>query len=379
MGFCQDLPAAFQELIYLRKQRAGGGKSPLKDAEASLAIFESVEVDIDLSDEAPKQQPAPAGLGWSPFAAKGAGSVGRAVSMPAMAMSEGERPPPDFAPLIAKLTGPDAAQRARALADMARTPEASARALAERFPGPSAWSRMPVEELPEADELGPIPGALARLGRPGALALAPLLDSDNSDTRYLALLTAGNTPFPELVDGILRGLFDLEPDISSAARAAATAYRRVPRFDAALRGLRQELASRDALRRSLAARALGVLHDREAVDGLIGLTGSVDQMTAQAAGEALREITRQSFGTDARGWTRWWAENRGRRRIEWLVSALRQPDVTLRQAAIEELSRAINDALGFDAGAEADVREASVRRWEHLIHQPGRWEKFDIL
>src|SRR5205085_1877890 len=119
-----------------------------------------------------------------------------------------------------------------------------------------AWSRLPVLELPEADELGPIPGALARLGRYGAQALAPLLDSNEADSRYLAILTAGNLPYPELADGLLRALFDLEPDISSAARAAARAFRRVPRFDSSMRDLRQELTSIDPLRRSLAARAL---------------------------------------------------------------------------------------------------------------------------
>ena len=39
----------------------------------------------------------------------------------------------------------------------------SAQALATAFPGPTGWSRLPVVELPEPDELGPIPGALARL------------------------------------------------------------------------------------------------------------------------------------------------------------------------------------------------------------------------
>ncbi len=64
------------------------------------------------------------------------------------------------------------------------------------FPGPTGWSRLPVVELPEPDELGPVPGALARLGRAGALALAPLLDADDSDARYLALLTAGSLRSP---------------------------------------------------------------------------------------------------------------------------------------------------------------------------------------
>jgi HEAT repeat protein len=318
------------------------------------------------------------GLGWSPSSGTHSGGLGRAAGMPGLSFSEGERPPPDFTPVLKRLTGPDAAARARAMAELARTPEASAEVLARQFPGPSAWTRMTVAELPEADELGPIPAALARLGRPAAKALAALLDSSDSDARYLALLTAGNLPFPELVDGVLRGLFDLEPDISSAARAAATSLRRLPRFDAAMRGLRQELAASDPLRRSLAARALGVLHDREAVDGLIGMTGSEDGMCAQAAAEALKEITRASFGTNPRQWTAWWADNRDRRRVQWLVTALRSSELEVRNAAIDELARAVSDTLGFSADAPEKEREHAARRWEQLIQDTPRGRRLEL-
>ncbi|HEX8705177.1 MAG TPA: HEAT repeat domain-containing protein [Myxococcaceae bacterium] len=362
--FCQDLPSAFQELILFRKQRITELRTPeLGEEPTSTAA------------------PAPAvvaGLGWSPFATRSSGAMGRAAALPPRVMSE-ERPPPDFAPLLKRLTGPDAAQRSGAMAELARTPEASARVLASSFPGPTAWSRLPVVELPEADELGPIPAALSRLGRPAAQALAPLLDAPDADTRYFALLTAGNLPFVELVDGVLRGLFDFEPDISSAARVAASALKHLPRFDAAMKDLRQELASRDPLRRSLAARALGSLHDRDAIEGLINLTGSDDEMCAQAAAEALREITRATFGLNPRQWQGWWAENRTRRRADWLVTALRHKELDVRLAAIEELGRALNDTLGYYADAAEADREAAVRRWEAAAVDPARARRLGAL
>ncbi|WP_224361198.1 GspE/PulE/PilB domain-containing protein [Hyalangium versicolor] len=364
--FCQDLPSAFQELILFRKQRITDLR-PTEPPEATPTFGTAVP-----------SPAAAAGLGWSPFFGRASGSLGRAATMPPAVMSE-ERPPPDFAPLIKRLTGPDAAQRASAMAELTRTPEASARVLATNFPGPTAWSRLPVVDLPEADELGPIPAALSRLGRPAAQMLAPLLDSGDADTRYFALLTAGNLPYVELVDGVLRGLFDLEPDISSAARATASALKHLPRFDAAMRDLRQELANRDPLRRSLAARALGALHDRDAIEGLINLTGSDDEMCAQAAAEALREITRATFGLQPRQWTAWWAENRTRRRADWLVAALRHKELDVRLAAIEELSRALNDTLGYYADAPEAEREAAVRRWESAAVDPARARRLGAL
>jgi HEAT repeat protein len=373
--FCQDLPAAFQELILFRKQRV----SELRSAETDFSI------DVDVTPT-PAALPAPApavvaGLGWSPFFGRGgaAGNLGRAATVPPRVMSQEERPPPDFTPLLKRLTGPDAGQRSSAMAELARSPEASARVLAQYFPGPTAWSRLPVTELPEADELGPIPGALSRLGRPAAQALSQLLDSNDADTRYFALLTAGNLPFVELVEGVLRGLFDLEPDISSAARVAAASLKHLPRLDAAMRDLRQELTSRDALRRSLAARALGTLHDRDSIEGLINLTGSDDAMCAQAASEALREVTRATLGLNPRQWTAWWAENRSRRRADWLVAALRHRELDVRLASIEELSRALNDTLGYYADAPEAEREQAVRRWEAAAVDPANARRLGML
>lgn len=408
--FCQELPNAFQELIVYRKRylaqqwaEAQAAQTLAPDAdpyaqgqqwsapEEQQPAYEAPPAAEETSPEPPglvaaapmlstatEESPRPAGLGWNAWGSARASGVGRSATMPVFVTREAERPPPDFTPTLRRLVGPDAADRSRAMAELARVPEAAAKVLAENFPGPTAWSRQQVMELPEADELGPIPGALARLGRSGAQALAPLLDSDDSDTRYLALLTAGNLPYAELVGGVLRGLFDYEPDISSAARAAALSLRRLPRFDAAMKDLRKEIAARDPLRRSLAARALGGLHDRESVDGLINLTGSDDQMCAQAAAEALREITRQNYGTTTRFWLAWWAENRDKRRVEWLVHALRSRDLDLRQAAIDELSRAVNDTLGFVADESETQREPAVRRWEALIMQSERGRKFEL-
>jgi HEAT repeat protein len=328
--FCQDLPSAFHELILFRKQNPRVSQT-LTQPLAGLP---------------------PGNDGFTQAAAQ-----------------PGEATPDDgwFSGLLALLTGPDPSERSMAMLELMKTPDASAVALAKVFPGPTAWSRLPVAELPDCDELGPVPGALARLGQSGAAALAPLLDSADSDTRYLALLTAGSLRYPDVVDGVMRGLFDYEPDISSAARAAASALRFLPYFQDRLPELRRELAAADPLRRSLAARALGVLHDRASIDALINLTGSEDSLCAQTASDALREITRANFGTDTQAWMGWWARGRERRRIEWLVDALVADDFELRLSAIEELSRTFGDNFGFFADGPPAERASAVSRWRAVV------------
>jgi Type II secretion system (T2SS), protein E, N-terminal domain len=360
--FCQELSGAFSELLVLRRQ---GVSAPRPATPAP------VEPKAKAPGGASRAAAAGnASLGWAPGVRPAPGTLGRATTRPAPAQAEGQRPPPDFQPLLARLLGTEPAERARAMVEFARSPEPAARFLARSFPGPTAWSRASVEELPEADELGPVPGALVRLGRPGASALATLLDASSPETRYFALLAAGNLVFPEVVPGVLRGVFDLVPELSSAARLAARALRRLPRFEVAMPSLRQELSARDPMRRILAARALGALRDRQSVEGLIGLTGSDDVLCATAAADALGEITRASYGTARRAWVAWWAENRRRSRPQWLLAALRHPDVAVRRAAAEELTSALGETLGYSPDAPEKLREPAVKRWELTLPDP---------
>ncbi|HZA14123.1 MAG TPA: FrgA protein, partial [Myxococcaceae bacterium] len=100
--------------------------------------------------------------------------------------------------------------------------------------------------------------------------------------------------------------------------------------------------------------------------------GSDDGLCAQAAADALREITRASFGSDQRRWASWWAENRSRSRAEWLVAALRHPELEVRLAAIEELSKALSDTLGYFADAPPAERDAAAKRWDGELTQNPR-------
>ena len=326
--FCQELPAAFHELIVFRRNSVRLSPIPLAPTGLSAA------------------EPLPADQG------------------------QGLGPGPEWvANLIARLTGPHPADRSTAMTELSKHPEIAAPALGRAFPGPTGWSRRTVVDLPEPDELGPVPGALARMETDGAQALAPLLASTQPETRYLAMLTAGGLRHPEVLDGVWAGLFDLEPDVSSAARAAAAALRHVPGFDERLPELRLALSSTDARKQSLAAKALGALHDRPSIERLVSLTGSPDLLVAQSAAGALKDITRASFGTDRSLWTQWWEEGQTLRRADWLVSALSDGDPDTRQAALEELSKAFGDNCGFSSDAPEPQRAEAVQRWRALVTQ----------
>ena len=107
--FCQELGAAFAELIVLRKQRRFSEQEAVPEA----------------------REEALAALGWTggpPPVLEGLGrsSTSRKAS------------PADLSEVLGRLVGHDAAARAAAIADLGRSPDVAARALAAQFPGPRA-------------------------------------------------------------------------------------------------------------------------------------------------------------------------------------------------------------------------------------------------
>jgi hypothetical protein len=157
----------------------------------------------------------------------------------------------------------------------------------------------------------------------------------------------------------------LSPDeaIAAAARDALAARRREPDLRPATDRLRRALLSGISARTRAAARALGALRDVEAVPLLVQVLETSDPPAAQAAADALADVTLQRLGPDARKWLAWWKENRGRGRADWLFSGLTSPDRETRVAAAVELSAAAPPPVAYSADMPAGEREQAARAW----------------
>jgi len=66
----------------------------------------------------------------------------------------------------------------------------------------------------------------------------------------------------------------------------------------------------------------------------------------------------------------WWAENKGRRRVQWLLAALRNPEAWLRSVAVEELAGALGDTLGYAPDGPERERLEAIARWEEALLDP---------
>jgi HEAT repeat protein len=178
-----------------------------------------------------------------------------------------------------------------------------------------------------------------------------------------ALLSeAGEGPVDQSA-AIVDLIFDPSPQVASAAREALVSHRREPAVRPLPERLRRALFSGVGERPVLAARALGALRDVESIPILIQALESGSAETAGAAAEALAGITMQRHGPSAQKWLRWWKENRGRSRAEWLFAALTSPDRELRLAASGELRSAAEPPVRYSADLPSAELEAAARAW----------------
>jgi hypothetical protein len=156
---------------------------------------------------------------------------------------------------------------------------------------------------------------------------------------------------------------DPDPRTAAAARDALAARRRDPDVRPAVDKLRRALLSGVAARTTGAARALAALRDVEAIPLLIQALETSSGEAAETAADALRAITLQRLGTEARKWLGWWKENRGRGRADWLFSGLTNADRETRVEASIELSGAAPPPVAYSADMPPADREKAARAW----------------
>jgi len=266
---------------------------------------------------------------------------------------------------LKQLLEADAAAQQSALEMLEQTPEASAKALIQRFPGPPA-------SPPHA--LGPIERALLYLGEAGAQALLPLLSSEDEKLRCASLQLAGAFASPLLLEPVLMALLDANPTIASTARETLPHFKTLNEWPHALRRIQHSLHFRDPLRRTLAAKAVAAAKDRGSIETLIQWTGDVDAWVAETAAWALQQLSCIQLGPSPHLWNRWWSRAQYKRRAQWLVLALESENFEQRQQAIAELSAATGESFNFMADAPEEKRLLPLQRWQQFVEQNPHFE-----
>ena len=248
-------------------------------------------------------------------------------------------------------------------------------AIMVRFPGPITIEaeRLVDGPLPRVAECGPVLRLVASQRRTALPFVLSHVEDPDLEKRFWATYLLTELYYPEVLEPILQRVFDEEPRVRLAARAAARAFadahpttivERLEQIAMDTAGTRHN--------RTLAIEALGETREALAVPALIPLLDDADLAVVTASRVALLLITRLDLGTASQKWQTWWTPNKDRHRLEWLIDALMNESAALRAAAGEELKTITKEYFGYYDDLPKRERERAQSRYREWWNNVGR-------
>lgn len=254
------------------------------------------------------------------------------------------------------------AERGRLIALLTLHAADSAPFLCARFPGPLEVKSEALSEITPIFEQGPILAALAALGTVATPYLIPLLTDAGPERRLCALRLCRHLADPTSFLALADRVFDPDPRVAATARVGLKELRRHPDMRAIVEKLRRALVSPITDRAVKAAQALGGMRDIGAIPLLVERL-ETDPLVADAALDALWQITLQRFGASSQRWNEWWKEHQATTRASWLFEALVGEDREARQVAVEELRSVGAPPVSYAIDAPWAERDQATRIW----------------
>jgi type II secretion system (T2SS) protein E len=278
----------------------------------------------------------------------------------------------ELAVIVDRVVSGDADESAEA--ELLRQGERAMRVIMARFPGPLIFDRAHLASAtnpPRASECGPLLRLVARQRRVALPFVLERLSDPDPDTRGWATYLLSELPYAEAIPHALARLHD--PDAFTRALAFHAVAAVAKAFPDPMREAMKALArADDAADRACAMRAIAQLRQPVLVPELVGALADEDGQVTLAARDALVQVTCQDFGSDARPWLKWWGENASRHRIEWLIDSLTHDVSEIRLAAGEDLRAITREYFGSSSDLPPRDRDRAQQRYRDWWITEGR-------
>ncbi len=243
-----------------------------------------------------------------------------------------------------------------------------------RFPGLLWFHRAaPHRKLPQGRDIGPLGAALVAFGSRAVSTVQGLIASPNADVRYYAILvahdlisTCSTRECSAMVQVLGERLFDEDLGVRDAALHALLPCE-LELLKPLVERLVQISGEGDFDRTMASLRALGVLRTLHGIPPAIAALSHKDDRVQLAAQRVLRLLTAADNGSSQRKWQKWWRKNTGVHRAKLLLLGLRSRDASLREVAIRELDRLIDNLPDFDPHDSRKNRKVALANIETAV------------
>jgi hypothetical protein len=267
-----------------------------------------------------------------------------------------------------------AEQSEEAEGELLRQGERAMRVVMSRFPGPLTVERVSISETdrpPRPSECGPVLRLVVRERKVALPFVLERLEDDDAEVRGWATHVLCELPYAEAIPHLLVRLQDTDVTTCVSAALALAAVGRFFPGDVreAVMGLAHAV---DPFDRGAAMHAMSELRQPALVPEMVHALGDGDERVVAAAHAALVLVTRQDFGADARPWLRWWEQNAGKHRVEWLIDALAHETSEIRRGAAEELRTVSKEYFGYSGDLPQRDRERAQQRYRDWWITEGR-------
>jgi HEAT repeat protein len=174
---------------------------------------------------------------------------------------------------------------------------------------------------------------------------------------------------------VARRLVDSDAEVRDNALVAARLQQSEPIASAAIREYLSDLAqdsSRTIHTRRTALEALREIRDTAAIPLFIKMLDDIHSELNSEAQSSLSVLARTDLGAEARAWHKWWRANKERHRIEWLIDALMHEDSKFRRAAGDELKNVTKEYFGYYDDLPRKERAGAQARYLQWWEAKGR-------
>jgi HEAT repeat protein len=265
-------------------------------------------------------------------------------------------------------------ERGEAEGELLRQGERAMRVVMARFPGPVTCDRRMIARMPSPPRPSDCGVLLRLVARERKVALPFVLErlvDPDPEIRGWATYLLCDLPYAEALPQLFQRLRDSDPTTQVAAALAIASVSRATRVEARA-AIREHARAAEGVDRAAAMRVMGMVRDSVLVPELVRALSDPEAMVVGAAHDALVQVTRQDFGTDARPWVRWWDHHATQHRIEWLIDALTHDEYEIRRDAAEELRGITREYFGYGADLPLRDRERAQQRYRDWWLTEGR-------
>jgi HEAT repeat protein len=261
-----------------------------------------------------------------------------------------------------------AAYREVALAVLVERGASEQASLLASFPRPLSGPRRELVASGQAlEEHGPVIWLLTQQLRDVVDSLREFLTHPDADHRYYATVLLLRANDQASLGRVAELLYDPDEQVRSAAMRYVETWRQNSAVESVLAVVRRHFSDGDPRNVAISVVAAAELRDVAAIPTLIEFLDHASDHVRRRAQTSLVRLTFQELGNDRRTWDKWYKKFSGAGRDRWLLEAMVDRDIRVRENAAREIRSIPRLVVNYNPEFDLRGQQTAQRTVEHFL------------